>query len=182
MKNEKGDGLDYEYRPIGSVPLMMDGMRFRNTVVANGTPVDAPTSIDPDGSEMYIASNDKMKIRICQNGLIAVSTGEDSLDQSDFDRFANFEEIFYHYTSGSYEGSGALLAVNGNETVIHNMGHCSCYGPTDEFDSTKLTFDLQTALTFDKIDPMTGLPRSQNDYDLIRWVSVVEAARSFHGK
>jgi len=35
------------------------------------------------------------------------------------------EEIWYWYSSGSYEGSGELLARKGNEWAFHGLSHCS---------------------------------------------------------
>ena len=35
------------------------------------------------------------------------------------------EEVWYWYSSGSYEGSGELLARKGNEWAFHGLSHCS---------------------------------------------------------
>jgi len=43
------------------------------------------------------------------------------------------DEIWYWYSSAPYEGSGQLLARRGNEYALHDMGHCSCYGPCERF-------------------------------------------------
>ena len=41
------------------------------------------------------------------------------------------DEAWYWYASGSYEGSGQILMRKGDKYDIHDMGHCSCYGPTE---------------------------------------------------
>lgn len=39
---------------------------------------------------------------------------------------------WYHYETGSFEGWGYLLGLMANKTwFVHDMGHCSCYGPTE---------------------------------------------------
>lgn len=47
----------------------------------------------------------------------------------------NPEVAFYWYTYGCYEGSGQLLFLKDGEWHLHNCGHCSCYGPTDDIDT-----------------------------------------------
>ena len=44
---------------------------------------------------------------------------------------SEFDEIWYFYAYGSYEGNGMMLIKKGELYDVHNMGHCSCYGPTD---------------------------------------------------
>lgn len=39
---------------------------------------------------------------------------------------------FYWYVSGSYEGSGQLLLFKDGRWYLHDCGHCSCYGPTED--------------------------------------------------
>lgn len=69
----------------------------------------------------------------------------DGFDSSWYDSLAELEEydlrdlkkqgideIWYWYVVGSYEGAGQLLMRKGNDYGIHDMGHCSCYGPVDE--------------------------------------------------
>lgn len=65
-------------------------------------------------------------------------------DDYEFDilREAGFEEIWYWYGSGCYEGSGELIARKGNLYDIYDLGHCSCYGPVDDignFNGVSLT-------------------------------------------
>ena len=57
----------------------------------------------------------------------------DKLDDYDVRQLAglNLDEIWYWYSSAPYEGSGQLLMRRGNEYSLHDMGHCSCYGPTE---------------------------------------------------
>ena len=43
------------------------------------------------------------------------------------------DAVFYWYVSGSYEGSGALLAIKDGKWFDKELGHCSCYGPLDSF-------------------------------------------------
>lgn len=41
------------------------------------------------------------------------------------------DEIWYWYAAGDYEGSGQILMRKGDLYDVHDAGHCSCYGPTD---------------------------------------------------
>ena len=41
------------------------------------------------------------------------------------------DEIWYHYNCGGYEGWGHLLARIEDRYELFDLGHCSCYGPTD---------------------------------------------------
>ena len=44
------------------------------------------------------------------------------------------DEVWYQYAEGSYEGNGTMILRRGDKYALHDMGHCSCYGPTEEFD------------------------------------------------
>ena len=41
------------------------------------------------------------------------------------------DEVWYWYASGSYEGQGQILMRKDDKYDIHDMGHCSCYGPLE---------------------------------------------------
>lgn len=46
----------------------------------------------------------------------------------------------YAYTQGSYEGSGtAAFKTADGKYGSADLGHCSCYGPTERFDITSTT-------------------------------------------
>lgn len=57
----------------------------------------------------------------------------DKLDTWDIKRLQqeNFDEVWYSYTSGCYEGSGQMIYRKGDLWGHHDMGHCSCYGPIE---------------------------------------------------
>lgn len=54
----------------------------------------------------------------------------DSYDMEALDKY-DADEVWYWYACGSYEGSGQMLIRKGDLYGIHDMGHCSCYGPLD---------------------------------------------------
>jgi hypothetical protein len=57
-----------------------------------------------------------------------------------------FDEIWYYYAYGSYEGNGMMLMKKGNLYDAHNMGHCSCYGPLENINfSGKSLEDLKAS-------------------------------------
>lgn len=43
----------------------------------------------------------------------------------------NVDAIWYWYVNGGYEGSGQMLILKGEKWALEDLGHCSCYGPTD---------------------------------------------------
>lgn len=46
-------------------------------------------------------------------------------------RNLNGTVAIYYYIRGSYEGSGKLIWLKNNKWYYNDLGHCSCYGPTD---------------------------------------------------
>ena len=54
------------------------------------------------------------------------------LDKTDLRKLRpDVEEIWYWYAVGCYEGMGAMIMRVGDLYAFRDMGHCSCYGPTD---------------------------------------------------
>lgn len=58
-----------------------------------------------------------------------------ALDEWDANRLceSGAEEAWYWYAQGSYEGSGQILLRKGKQYDLHDMGHCSCYGPIEQW-------------------------------------------------
>lgn len=59
------------------------------------------------------------------------------LDDIDWERLIrvldiNIDEVWYWYACSLDDGLGQLLMRHGNKWDIHDMSHCSCYGPVDE--------------------------------------------------
>ncbi len=44
------------------------------------------------------------------------------------------QEVWYWYGYESYDGGGEMLMRIGDFFWLYNLGHCSCYGPTDSLD------------------------------------------------
>ena len=55
------------------------------------------------------------------------------LGESHVDQLTEFgaEAAFYWYGTGSYEGSGYLLALRAKKWYVTSLSHCSCYGPEE---------------------------------------------------
>lgn len=53
------------------------------------------------------------------------------------------ERAWYWYAQGSYEGSGQILMLKDGLYYLHDMGHCSCYGPVEDLELKNGT-DLKT--------------------------------------
>ena len=63
---------------------------------------------------------------------VACSNDLDEYDRSHFKEFEP-DAMFFWYVSGSYEGSGALIAVKDGRWYDKSLSHCSCYGPFENF-------------------------------------------------
>lgn len=57
-----------------------------------------------------------------------------------------FDIFIYSYATGSYEGHGFGAWKNGKDWFYHEMGHCSCNGPTDGINTSK-----QAAVTYEQL-------------------------------
>lgn len=66
----------------------------------------------------------------------------DTLSRDDMDSVfkLNLDEIWYFYNSRDYDGFGEMLMRKGELFELYSLGHCSCYGPTDQiaFDGKRL--------------------------------------------
>jgi hypothetical protein len=49
----------------------------------------------------------------------------------------DFLEVWYYYMYSAYEGSGTLLAKSESGYYIHDLSHCSCFGPLDNFNTDR---------------------------------------------
>lgn len=58
----------------------------------------------------------------------------------------DFDLMVYNYHTESYEGSGFAAWKKGDEYFYHEMGHCSCNGPWDRFESS-----AKVAVTLDQL-------------------------------
>ena len=47
-----------------------------------------------------------------------------------------FEIFIYSYEHGGYEGSGFAAWKKGRKYFYHQLGHCSCNGPTDQIEQS----------------------------------------------
>ena len=59
-----------------------------------------------------------------------------ALSENDLSRLREHvspDEIRYWYARGDYEGSGIMLLLKEGLWYPWHMGHCSCYGPLDNF-------------------------------------------------
>lgn len=92
-----------------------------------------------------------------------ISIGEDELEEYALEYIPrNALCIIYNYKADYYEGSGWALIKYPEGWDEHNMGHCSCYGPMEEYRK------CPTLLTLDQIaQNMSKEARTQIDPVLI---------------
>jgi hypothetical protein len=62
--------------------------------------------------------------------VISYNVGKDDL--SCFGAAEGHEWVVYDYEYGDYDGSGWAVSFSDGKYYLHNLGHCSCYGPFDE--------------------------------------------------
>jgi hypothetical protein len=76
--------------------------------------------------------------------------------------------VVYWYGHGSYEGAGHMLvSTDGMRWRDADLGHCSCYGPTDSssFSPPRTLEDLEQAYTeaaYRDVKPLFEAIRSHN--------------------
>lgn len=72
------------------------------------------------------------------------------LDECNLEKFdkLQLDEVWYWYASAPYEGSGYVLMRRGEQYDLADLGHCSCYGPTDRISFTGYSLhDLKKSLS-----------------------------------
>lgn len=57
----------------------------------------------------------------------------------------DIDEIWYNYEAGGYEGSGQMIARKGDLYTHHDLSHCSCYGPLENFELENMEWDALVA-------------------------------------
>ena len=72
----------------------------------------------------------------------AINLGITELNNYELDRLKNIDEnmeVWYQYEARphDYDGIGVMLIKSQGLYYIHDMGHCSCYGPTCEVSLSK---------------------------------------------
>jgi len=76
-----------------------------------------------------------------------------------------------NYNEGCYEGEGHILACFGEDDWhYHNCGHCSCYGPIDDFEPKVGTGE-----------PLEKLIASFSDDLKKECEDIIKVARKFEG-
>ena len=80
------------------------------------------------------------------------------LDEYDIEKIpAETRVVFYWYVSSDYSGYGYMLFRKHFEHGwhLHDMGHCSCYGPTSEMDEA-CYWDSLNKLEFESTPELHG--------------------------
>lgn len=74
--------------------------------------------------------------------IVALADEFSEYDLKDLEKI-NFSLFVYSYEGGSYDGSGFSVGKIGDKWFYHELGHCSCNGPTDGVDtSSNVLHDL----------------------------------------
>jgi hypothetical protein len=67
------------------------------------------------------------------------NVGTDELSDWDFNEVSQdkYKWIVYWYENGGYDGNGEAVALGKDDDKLYckNLGHCSCYGPMDSWET-----------------------------------------------
>lgn len=89
-----------------------------------------------------------------------VSIGKEEFSEYETKDLANFvfNLFVYSYETGAYEGNGfAAWTANGKEWYYHELGHCSCNGPTDHINQS-----AKTSVTLEQLEEIVN--KGYDDY------------------
>ena len=77
-----------------------------------------------------------------------VNVGGEKLAGYELDVVKSLKADFFvsKYESGSYDGSGMAIWKRGRKWFYDNLGHCSCYGPTENLETAN-----KAGYTFEQI-------------------------------
>jgi len=77
------------------------------------------------------------------------NVGKDELSDWDFNEVKQekYKWIVYEYENGGYDGSGHAVAMD-QDGLLHckDLGHCSCYGPMDSWETGCSTMTVEEFL------------------------------------
>jgi hypothetical protein len=90
----------------------------------------------------------------------------DEFDESELEDVKKLDaDIFvYAYETGSYEGSGFAIWKKDDKYYYHELGHCSCYGPTENLGSSK-----NMPLTFEQVKEVAEKSYDKYGKDVIKY-------------
>ena len=85
------------------------------------------------GIKVHRLNDAKIPKRYCDD----LEYDSEELDDYDLEKIpVGIEEVWYWYMTGNYCGAGQMILLGKDgKYYIHDMGHCSCYGPTDEIET-----------------------------------------------
>ena len=112
-------GFDYIRKPLQTVPLAfpLDLVAPVAAWLDEGFQPPAPSAPPPDPAK-------RQQI---------FDVGPDELSELDGILLPEDMTIIYYYEAGDYDGSGIAVIIQGDRLWEYGLGHCSCYGPCDDF-------------------------------------------------
>lgn len=96
---------------------------------------------------------------------------KDALDEFDKKYIKdNVVFVVHDYEAGCYDGSGNAISKNADGKWDYNcLGHCSCYGPTDSFESGGQYASLDDLLNNSSADLQKELAPLVKEIKRRRW-------------
>lgn len=102
--------------------------------------------------------------------MLIYNVGVDELREWDFRevKAEAYKWIVYDYQDGGYDGSGVAVAYKEENGLLYikNLGHCSCYGPMDSWETecyvmtvAELLRDKDSVMDFDCKDAIKNKVR-----------------------
>lgn len=70
--------------------------------------------------------------------MLLYQVGPDRLEDSEFSHVKDVKWIVYWYENGGYDGNGQAVVLKEDGLLyVGDLGHCSCYGPTESLEGLK---------------------------------------------
>ncbi len=89
---------------------------------------------------------------------------KDSYIENDFKKIEP-DLVVYSYETGSYEGSGFAIWKKGENWFYDDLGHCSCYGPTENIDKAN-----GMPFKFEQVKEVVEKSYSSYGKDIIKYI------------
>lgn len=78
------------------------------------------------------------------------SVGPDDLYDGDISGL-DYDWLVYWYEASDYEGFGEAIGLDGDQLYVHDLSHCSCYGPMEDGGSLIAVENLESDSVLDTI-------------------------------
>lgn len=83
--------------------------------------------------------------RVCDSPYCDTPTELEEYDLTNIESLVPYDAVYW-YSTGGYEGNGQIILKVKGRYILHDMGHCSCYGPLDHINTKAKGYGSLTEL------------------------------------